>query len=67
MVQAPRPSAPGKTTVAANSAFYGGKVGYGFGAAHQFNLDIPVIIQGSFGTTSDFSEKVGRVGLAVEF
>ena len=67
MAQAPRPSAPGKTTLSANSAYYGGKTGYGFGAAHQFNLATPIIINGSFGTTSDFTEKVGRVGASIEF
>jgi hypothetical protein len=67
IVQAPTPSGPGKTTLGANSAFYGGKIGYGFGLAHRFNVDTPVIVHGSFGTTSDFTEKVGRVGLAVEF
>ena len=63
------PSAPGKTTLTANTAFYNGTMGYGLAFAHRLNLSsqMPVVVQGSFGTNSKMTDSVGRVGLSVEF
>jgi len=63
------PSAPGKTTFNVNTAFYNGEIGYGVGVAHRFDIspDVPVVVSGSFGASSNFNDQVGRVGLSFEF
>jgi autotransporter adhesin len=69
MAIAATPSEPGKTTLNINTAFYGGVVGYGVGLAHKLDINssVPVTVDGSFGASSGFSQKIGRVGLSIEF
>jgi autotransporter adhesin len=60
------PSAPGKTTISANSGFFHSDVGLGVAIAHRLNFPIPVIVQGAY-ANSGGTQHVGRVGVAVEF
>jgi autotransporter adhesin len=62
------PSAPDKTTVNANTSYYNGSVGLGLALAHRWDFsNTPVVLSGSVGTSSDFKETAGRVGISLEF
>jgi len=62
------PSAPGKTTVTVNTAFYQGETGLGVALAHRLRLDLAqsVIVHGSYANAGG-NGHIGRVGLGFEF
>lgn len=60
------PSAPGKTSWALNTAFFGGETGVGFGVNHRLNTSVPLYISGGYSNGGGL-QHLGRVGLGGEF
>ena len=66
MTTAPLPSAPGKTSYAANTAYYRGKVAFSLSFAHAIDIGSPFALTAGV-AHSGGSDTVGRVGIAGEF
>ncbi|ODM84400.1 hypothetical protein A6X20_01570 [Bradyrhizobium elkanii] len=66
MTSSPMPSAPGKTTWAANTALFKREVGVGAGFAHRFATAIPIAFTGGVSWAGN-DNLGGRVGLMGEF
>lgn len=66
MVQAPMPSAPGRTTWAANMAIYKGEWASGFAMAHRLPTSVPVSVHAALSLTSS-GVPGARAGVAGEF
>jgi len=68
LASAMTPSAPGKTTVTVNTAFYQGETGLGVAVAHRLRLDLAqaVIVHGSYANAGG-NGHIGRVGFGFEF
>ena len=60
------PSAPGKSTLSFNTAYFRGQEGFGFGFAHSLNTWQPAIVDVTAAEGSS-KEWVFRAGLSVEF
>ncbi|MCC8969635.1 beta strand repeat-containing protein [Bradyrhizobium brasilense] len=66
MTSSPMPSAPGKTTWAANTALFKREVGIGASFAHRFATAIPIAFTGGVSWAGN-DNLGGRVGLMGEF
>ncbi len=60
------PSAPGKTTMSFNSAYFRGQTGFGLGVAHRLDIDVPTMLDASI-TEGSSREWILRAGFSVEF
>ena len=60
------PSAKGKTTVSMNAGFYQGETGLGVALAHRLNVDVPLVLHGSYANAGG-NGHIGRVGAGFEF
>lgn len=66
MAQAPMPSAPGRTTWAANMAYYKGQWASGFAVAHRLPTAVPVSINAALSVNAN-GVPGARAGIAGEF
>ena len=66
MAQAPMPSAPGRTTWAANMAIYKGEWASGFAMAHRLPTSVPVSVHAALSLTAS-GVPGARAGFAGEF
>ena len=67
LVNAPMPSAPGKTSWAGNVAKFRDQYAMGFSFSHRLNSNIPLAMTAGVAYTPGTSDVTGRVGMAGEF
>ena len=67
LVNAPMPSAPGKTSWAGNVAKFRDQYAMGFSFAHRLNSNMPLAMTAGFAYTPGTSDVTGRFGMAGEF
>ncbi len=67
LVNAPMPSAPGKTSWAGNVARFRDQYAMGFSIAHRLNSNAPLAMTAGLSYTPGSGDKLGRVGMAGEF
>lgn len=67
LVNAPMPSAPGKTSWAGNVAKFRDQYAMGFSFAHRLNSNAPLAMTAGLAYTPGTGDKAGRIGMAGEF
>lgn len=67
LVNAPMPSAPGKTSWAGNVARFRDQTAMGFSLAHRLDTNKPLAMTAGLSFTPGTGDKVGRIGMAGEF
>jgi hypothetical protein len=67
LVNAPMPSAPGKTSWAGNVAKFKDQYAMGVSFSHRLNSNIPLAMTAGFAYTPGTSDVTGRFGMAGEF